>query len=97
MLATKSTSPTSFRYKEAARRNPHYTEAVLKQRAGRALFEMRSKAGYSVGYVADHLGMSTERLTELEEGRSTEGLTIELLVRAAAICGRTLKATFTVT
>jgi DNA-binding transcriptional regulator YiaG len=94
MLATKSASP--FPYKNDVQQHPHYTEAVLKQRAGRALIEMREKAGLSTGALADYLHMPTRDLEEIEQGRSLEGLTMSLLVRAATICKRTLKVTFTV-
>lgn len=62
-------------------------------RAGAIVRGMRRSAGLAQAELALRLGVSQERVSEIERGAGPQGPTFELLERIAAACGMKLVAT----
>jgi len=61
-------------------------------RAGTMVREMRKGAGLSQGELAERIGVTQERVSEIERGAGPQGPTFALLERIAAACGWRLAA-----
>jgi DNA-binding XRE family transcriptional regulator len=77
---------------------PGMKEAMAEERAAlraaRFVRETREAAELSQAKLATRLGVSQARVSEIEKGAGTYGVSVELLERIAIACGGTLGFTF---
>lgn len=59
-------------------------------RAGELIRAMRKDAGFSQSQLAEKLGVSQARVSEIESGVGAQGPTWDLMERISVACGKTL-------
>ena len=77
---------------------PGFKEAVAQERAAlraaRFVRDTREAAHLSQAKLADRLGMTQARVSQLEKGAGKYGVSVELLERVAVACGGSLEFSF---
>lgn len=68
----------------------HVGLSSAAMRAGELVRQMRRHAGLSQVELADRLGVSQARISEIESGAGTHGPTWNVMERIAAVCGQAI-------
>ena len=77
---------------------PGMPEAIAHERASlqaaHFIRNTRESSGLSQGQLADKLGVSQARVSQIESGKGPQGPSIDLLARIATACGGILRLKF---
>lgn len=80
---------------ELRQRSPEYDEAqavvALVWAAGDAIERMRLRRGWTQGELAQRLGVTAARVSQLESGTLGEAPSLKMLARVAHVCGETVR------